>query len=75
MSRGPHNTKQADIRKAVNGVIEGFRGHGLKLGPVRVEVERGGKIIITTGERAAEISDDADLDEELAELEARNGAN
>ncbi|MHC2626066.1 hypothetical protein ACVIW2_008098 [Bradyrhizobium huanghuaihaiense] len=54
MSRGPHNTKQADIRKAVNGVIEGLREHGLKLESLRVEVERGGKIVITAGKPSTE---------------------
>lgn len=48
MSRGPHNTKQADIRKAVNGVIEGLGEHAPVFESLRVEVERGGKIVITT---------------------------
>ncbi|MGX1323878.1 hypothetical protein AB7M17_007331 [Bradyrhizobium sp. USDA 377] len=46
MSRGPHNTKQADIRKAVNGVIEGLGEHRMDLKVLRVEVERGGKIVV-----------------------------
>ncbi|MEZ2143218.1 hypothetical protein AAE026_13020 [Bradyrhizobium sp. DN5] len=47
MSRGPHNTKQADIRKVVNGLIEGLGDNRLGLEFLRIEVERGGKIIAT----------------------------
>lgn len=52
MSRGPHNTKQADIRKVVNGIIEGLGDQRLALEFLRVEVERGGKIIATASKVA-----------------------
>jgi hypothetical protein len=45
MSRGPHQTKEASVRKAVNGAIAA----GLEV--LRIEIDPNGKISLSTALR------------------------
>ena len=65
MSRGAQNLRQGDVTKAVKGAIKG----GLIV--KRVEIDKAGNIILSTGETEFVPADD--LDRELAEFEVRNG--
>lgn len=65
MSRAPSTFRQADVKRALNATVAA----GLKV--VRVEIDRGGKIVVVTNDQA--IDTGSDMDRELAEFEARNG--
>jgi|tagenome__1003787_1003787.scaffolds.fasta_scaffold20655903_2 hypothetical protein len=47
MSRGPHQTKEASVRKAVNGAIAA----GLEV--LRIEIDPNGKISLSTALRVS----------------------
>lgn len=66
MARGRCTFKQQDVTRALRGVA------AAGVAVLRVEIDRHGKIIVvTTGETPSAPVDD--LDQELAEFEARHG--
>ena len=68
MARTPAAFRQADVTRAVKGVV------AAGVGIAQVEIDKSGKIVIVTGkpqEPATATQDD--LDQELAEFEARHG--
>lgn len=68
MARAPSTFRQADVTRAVKAVVAA----GVDVG--RIEIDKSGKIVIVTGkpQESAIVTQD-DLDQELAEFEARHG--
>ena len=66
MARGRCTFRQTDAARAAKAAISA----GLKV--QRIEIDKDGRIIIVTGEDAP-IGAGSDLDQELAEFEARHG--
>jgi hypothetical protein len=65
MSRGAQTFKQRDVTKAIRAAVKaGVKGW-------RVEIDKNGKITLTSAESSSSLSDD--LDRELADFEARRG--
>lgn len=64
MPRRPALFKQHDLTRAVRGAIDG----GVEI--QRIEIDPNGKIVLITGHKPK--SDDDELDQELAEFEARH---
>ena len=65
MARSAPSFRQADVTRAVRGALAG----GIEI--ARVEIDRGGKIVIVSG-KPAEQQPDNELDRELAEFEAQH---
>ena len=66
MARTPSTFRQADVTRAVRAVV------AAGVGIARVEIDKSGKIVIVPGKQPA-IARQDDLDQELAEFEARHG--
>jgi hypothetical protein len=65
MPRAPSTFRQQDVTRAVKAVAAA----GVHI--ARVEIDRAGKIVVVT--RQSPTSQQDDLDQELAEFEARHG--
>ena len=68
MSRGPFEFKQSDVDRLIRAAMR----RGLQVTGVKVDPQTG-EITVVTGEAAEQPKDEADLDAELAEFEARHG--
>jgi hypothetical protein len=68
MARTPSTFRQADVTRAVKAVV------AAGLGVARIEIDNCGKIVIVPGQpQEPAIARQDDLDQELAEFEARHG--
>jgi hypothetical protein len=68
MARTPSAFRQADVTRAVKAVVAA----GVNI--ARVEIDKSGKIVIVSGKpQEPAIARHDDLDQELAEFEARHG--
>ena len=68
MARTPSTFRQADVTRAVKAVVAA----GVDI--ARVEIDKSGKIVIVSGKpQEPAIARQDDLDQELAEFEARHG--
>jgi hypothetical protein len=66
MSRGKSRITQAFVKQTLRGAAEA----GIDINKVRVEIAGDGKIVLVP---SSALSAHDDLDQELAEFEARNG--
>jgi hypothetical protein len=68
MARTPSTFRQTDVTRAVKAVVAA----GVNI--ARVEIDKSGKIVIVSGKpQEPAIARQDDLDQELAEFEARHG--